>query len=218
MSPNPHSKTNSSDDPEAKEYRQRIDQVRQFAASCRYEKEHSEQAARLAVQMFDQLRSEFQLSGEDRFLLECAAVLHDIGWMEGQQKHHKTTFRMILQDAAMPLDPSQRRITALIARYHRKALPRPDHPVYADLAEKDRRRVEILGGILRIADGLDRTHMDAVRGVEAEITDRKLILRCRSRGPALPEMEEAREKSALLQRAAEREIEIIADSSTMPDE
>lgn len=190
------------------EDKDRIHAVRQFAVCCRYEKEHSEQVSRLALQLFDQLNPFFQLSGEDRFLLACAGVLHDIGWIDGQQKHHKTTLRMILQDAAMPLSQQERILAGLIARYHRKALPSPDHPLYGDLAEEDRRRVEILGGILRVADGLDRTHRNVVLHVEVQVTDQKLILRCRTKGPAGPEMEEARGKAALLELAAGREIEI----------
>ena len=118
--------------------------------------------------------------------------------------------RMILQDTTLPLDETQRCLVGLIARYHRKALPKSDHPYFRDLTQKDRHRVEWMAGILRIADGLDRTHMNIIKQVDVQRTDQKLILRCHTKGPALPEVMEARKKASLLQRAAGKEIVILS--------
>src|SRR5262249_54519260 len=56
-------------------------------------------------------------------------------------------------------------VVANVARYHRLAEPKRDHPGYAKLAREDRRLVRALAGILRVADGLDRTHGQSVRKV-----------------------------------------------------
>lgn len=109
----------------------------------------------------------------------------------------------------MPLDDAERMIVGLLARYHRKALPGPDHPLYGTLPEAERGRVDLLAGMIRLADGLDRTHQNAVERTEAEVTDRVLTVRCRVRIPAGPEMSAAREKADLLEKAAGRRIEFV---------
>jgi exopolyphosphatase/guanosine-5'-triphosphate,3'-diphosphate pyrophosphatase len=187
----------------------RIRAVRQFADSFTTGKDHSEQVARLALQLFDSLRGPLRLNEDDRFLLECGAVLHDIGWVEGQQGHHKTSMRLILQDVSMPLEDAERKMIGLLVRYHRRALPSPDHPLYAELSEPERRRADLLAGLVRLADGLDRTHQCAVEQAEAEVTERVVTVRCRVRIPAGPEMSAAREKADLLERATGRRIEIL---------
>ena len=55
---------------------------------------------------------------------------------------------------------------AQVARYHRKSLPKRKHEEYQRLDEKDRATVSRLGGILRLADGLDRRRSGLVEVVE----------------------------------------------------
>ncbi|MGD9790962.1 MAG: Ppx/GppA phosphatase family protein [Phycisphaerales bacterium] len=68
-------------------------------------------------------------------------------------------------------------IIALLARYHRKSGPSPSHPEFASLTKARRHLVERLVGILRVADGLDRTHRQLVERVRVvEETRRRLVL------------------------------------------
>ena len=54
---------------------------------------------------------------------------------------------------------------ALIARYHRKSLPKKKHLEYERLEAKDQLVVSRLGGILRLSDGLDRRRSGLVEVV-----------------------------------------------------
>jgi len=56
-------------------------------------------------------------------------------------------------------------MTALIARYHRKSLPKKKHDEFARLDAKDQLLVCQLGGILRLSDGLDRRRSGLVEVV-----------------------------------------------------
>ncbi len=68
-------------------------------------------------------------------------------------------------------------VIALLARYHRKSGPSPSHPEFASLTKARRHLVERLVGILRVADGLDRTHRQLVERVRVvEETRRRLVL------------------------------------------
>lgn len=187
---------------------ERLAAVRTFARRHEYEAGHCEQVTHLAECLFDGLKAHFQLSEQDRFLLTCGAILHDIGWVDGQQKHHKTSMQMILSDTIMPLDAAERIQIALIARYHRKSLPKSGHPLYSELTEKERAAVELLAGIVRLTDGLDRTHTKAIQGLTVDLRPRCILVVCKTAGPFELEISCGSEKADLLQRATGCMIEI----------
>ena len=142
-----------------------------------FEEEHCRQDARLAVKLFDLTAGLHGLEDEYRDLLYCAGLLHDIGYVEGYWGHHKTAYRLIMKAELPGLTERERRIVANVARYHRGARPKKTHKGYAALDPDDREVVTMLGAILRLADGLDRSHMDAVRDLDVRLEgDRLLIL------------------------------------------
>lgn len=159
---------------------------------------HAQQVARVALWLFDALHPLHELGDEERWLLECGALLHDIGWVEGQQGHHKAAMRMILAAELPPFDARQQAIIALLARYHRKALPSKQHKGFAALDPAGRRRVCMLAGLLRVADGLDRTHTNAVHGLTCEITKHEIRISYVASEAADAERETAEEKADLL--------------------
>lgn len=190
-------------------YPKQIHAVRQFARQCRYEQGHSEQVTRLAELLFDQLQPLHGLTESERFLLTCGGILHDIGWAEGQAKHHKTSMRMILEDITMPLDQTQRIMVALIARYHRKALPEPGHPYYGEMKESDQYKVRLLAGMVRLADGLDRGHVNAISGLTVQIAAGRIIIHCDKTGSALEELRYGKAKADLLVKVLGRTVDIV---------
>jgi exopolyphosphatase/guanosine-5'-triphosphate,3'-diphosphate pyrophosphatase len=178
------------------------------------ESDHSRHVTGLALSMFDQISERFGLSGHDRLLLESASLLHDIGWSRGQAGHHKESMRMILAEADLGLSSGDQLVVATIARYHRRALPSLRHASYRRLTESDRQRVKILGGLLRLADGLDRQHLRHVRQVKLTLTERRLVVRCRTVGDATGEKAAAEHKSDLLAEAIARGVELDWNSTS----
>jgi len=172
-----------------------------LARRCRHQRNHALHVTRLALGILDPLAGSLRLGGRERLLLECAGILHDIGWAHGQKGHHKESMRMILAAPDLGLSGRERAVVANVARYHRRALPAPRHDEYRRLAAADRKLVRMLGGILRLADGLDRRHRGCVQGVTCRREGRRLVVACRAAGPALPEREAAEEKKDLLAAA-----------------
>lgn len=130
-----------------------------------FEEDHSRQDARLAVRLFDLTSELHRLDDDYRDLLYCAGLLHDIGYVQGYDEHHKTAYRLIMDADLLGLSEQQKRIIANVARYHRGAQPQLRHRGFAELDENEREVVRILGALLRLADGLDRSHSAAVRDV-----------------------------------------------------
>ena len=148
-----------------------IEQVMAFGAPEGHEKRHALQVARLALRLFDVLDGlhDYAPNGRERALLQAGALLHDVGLVRGVDGHHKISRDMILEDKTLPLSDRERVVVALIARYHRRSLPKPEHRHYAMLPDPHQAMVDRLGGIVRLADGLDRSHQALVKDIACDI-------------------------------------------------
>lgn len=164
------------------------DQVLALARRFDFEEEHSLQDERIALRLFDETArvglhhmDDVPLDGEKaltpREILSYAAILHDIGYTEGYEDHHKTAFRLITNEKIPGISKRDQLFVALVARYHRGATADPSkHEVLAALPSKDQRMVTRLGAILRFADGLDRGHTDAVSDLVLALEGNRLVV------------------------------------------
>jgi exopolyphosphatase/guanosine-5'-triphosphate,3'-diphosphate pyrophosphatase len=150
--------------------------VQQFAATCGFEQAHSQHVAKLALQLFDQLQDHLKLPADERLLLEAAAYLHEIGYLINYEKHHQHSYHLILHGNLRGLTPKQRELIANIARYHRKSLPKQKHENFARLNSEEQATVMRMSALLRLADGLERTHMQRVQAVECEWRKKTAII------------------------------------------
>lgn len=139
--------------------------VLEFARSCHYDEPHSRHVAKVSLSIFDSIAKESGLKKAERKLLEAAALLHDIGYFISYNSHHKHSHHLIRHADLFGFSPREREMTAMIARYHRKSLPKKKHAEYDRLEPKDQQIVSRLGGILRLADGLDRRRSGLVEVV-----------------------------------------------------
>jgi exopolyphosphatase/guanosine-5'-triphosphate,3'-diphosphate pyrophosphatase len=156
--------------------------VRRFARACGYEAAHAKHVTALALKIFDDLagqlggqggmsvREGMRFDAEARLLLEASSLLHDVGYLINYAQHHKHSYHLIVHADLPGLTKRQVQVVANVARYHRAAEPKMRHGTFAMLSREDRELVRGLSAILRVADGLDRTHMQSVSsvGVRAE--------------------------------------------------
>lgn len=180
--------------------------VENLAQTCQTELDHTHQVTRLALQLFDELGELHQGGDQERFWLECAARLHDIGWIEGVKGHHKTSLRIILESPLLPLDNKERLIIGSIARYHRKALPSLKHPHYASLDPAERKVVCRLAALLRIADGLDASHLNLVKDVTCSILPDEVLIRCKAVQLPHAEQDSTLKKADLFRKVYHRKV------------
>ena len=189
----------------------RLEEVRKTARSVSHNEGHSNQVTRLAMRLFDELGELHGLGAEERFWLQCAGILHDIGWIEGQKGHHKTSLRIILAEPHLPFDERERDIVGSIARYHRRKLPNKGHRHFAALRRDERQKVKVLSAILRVADGLDFTQQSLVKDITSEISPEQVIVNCAVSGEAETEKKRAMEKGDLFERVFNRDLTISLD-------
>jgi putative phosphoesterase len=191
--------------PEATED-EHLQAVLQLAKSCEYEEQHTHQVTRLALRLFDELKLVHGLGPRERYWLQCGALLHDIGLIEGVQGHHKASLRIILDTPLLKFDKKERLIIGSIARYHRAGLPQERHHHFAALKPGLRRIVRTCAAILRVADGLDYTHQNVVSELSCVLSPKQIVIRCAVKQPAEDERLRALEKGDLLREVFERDL------------
>ena len=154
---------------------------------------HSQRVALLALLLYDGLKDAGLVKGnalplslnyDSRTVLQAAALMHDVGKAKGQEKHQKKSYRMIRR-LERPLGWSAREMemAALVARYHRGALPRPRGKSLQVLELPDRPIAMELAGVLRLANALDAWHGRKSDGgeisprLEVRFEDRVVVVR-----------------------------------------
>ncbi|QLH74698.1 MAG: CHAD domain-containing protein [Methanomassiliicoccales archaeon] len=153
-----------------------VDPVRALSAAESLAMEHGHLDAHtlhvrdLSLKLFDALSRDLDLAPSDRVLLECAAIVHDIGWAWGGKGHNRSSFDLVMMSSAFDLPLVQKIIVASICRYHRGKGPKRSHGNLDLLDREDRAKVVRLASLLRIADGLDHDH-----GKKAEISSVKIV-------------------------------------------
>jgi len=152
-----------------------------------YNAQHSMTVARFALELFDATRRLHKLGAKERTLLEVAGLLHDVGYYVDMTDHHKHSHYLIKASPLIGLNDSQREIVANVARYHSRASPKPSHKEYQELSQEQRRIVNWLAPLLRLAEALDREHAGKVKRVGVSLAKKKLTLRLRGRGELLLE-------------------------------
>jgi exopolyphosphatase / guanosine-5'-triphosphate,3'-diphosphate pyrophosphatase len=187
----------------------RMEWVRLFARKCRANERHCEHVAELALQIFDGIKNRFELPPSGRDVLQAAALLHDIGYIISHSKHHKHTYHLIMHGDLPAFAPHEVELIANVARYHRRAFPKKSHANLARLSGEERRLISRLSGILRIADGLDRTHSRAVTGVKPRVVRGRLRLDIEASTPPDVECADAQRKSDLFRKAFDIELEMV---------
>ena len=188
-----------------------------LALRARYDEEstHSDQVAKLALELYDGLQDWHGCPARQRELLHSAALLHDIGWSQTPdgKGHHKESARLIRAHKWENLSPEEVELVAQIARYHRKASPQPDHEEFQALKPSAQKSVMALGGILRLADALDRTHTARITGVAGvEIGKDAITVRVKPNGIWNAERATFEAKADMLQFVAKRPVQVEAQA------
>ena len=180
--------------------------VIELGERCRYWAEHAQQVARIALSIFDQTRSVHGLTDRDREWLEYGALLHDVGVHISYERHHRHSYYLIKNGDLRGFDPREIEVIALLARYHRQATPKKSHQGFGDLPGSLRGAVRVLSAMVRLAEGLDRSHAQALAGIDMFPRGDDYLARLRATGDVELELWAAHRHVAALERELGRPI------------
>lgn len=188
--------------------KERMEWVRTFARKCRSNERHCEHVAVLAQDIFDQLPDELRPARAGREMVTAAALLHDIGYLISHTGHHKHAYHLIKHGELPGFSASEIELIANVARYHRRALPKSKHENFARLDKESQPLARKLAGILRVADGLDRAHLQTLRIARCEVTPEMITLHVQSEANPQVEIWDALRKAELFEAAFGRTLNI----------
>jgi exopolyphosphatase / guanosine-5'-triphosphate,3'-diphosphate pyrophosphatase len=190
--------------------------VIELAERCGYWPEHAQQVARTALALFDQTRGVHGLTDREREWLEFGALLHDVGVHIGYERHHAHSYYLIRNGGLRGFEPREVEIIALIARYHRRATPKKAHEGYGVLPRDDRRIVRTLASMVRLAEGLDRSHAQVVTGLHLHPRESDYLARLHTSGDAELEVWAAHRHAAPFATLLGRPVSFEVSDGTRP--
>jgi exopolyphosphatase/guanosine-5'-triphosphate,3'-diphosphate pyrophosphatase len=164
----------------------------------------------LSLSLYDGLRQVGLLAqnGEhdSRAVLHAAALLHEVGKAKGDKAYHKDSFKMV-RNLAPPLGWTARelQLAAVIARYHRGALPRPRKKSVQLLELPDRHVAVQLAGVLRLANSLD-TRNGSQPHLKVALNDKVVMVQAAGYSPLDRSAEEVAASRHLLELVLRRPV------------
>jgi exopolyphosphatase / guanosine-5'-triphosphate,3'-diphosphate pyrophosphatase len=172
---------------------------------------HTRHVAALALGMFDELARLGLHDGDarERELLWAASMLHDVGMSVDYDDHHKHSRYLILNAGLPGFSPVEVAIIAQAARYHRKGTPDPG-PLRALFGDGDAERLDRCAVLLRLAEDLERSRDQLVRGTRLELHDDEVELQLIADGDPVVPRWAARRETGLFARAFHRELAVAA--------
>jgi exopolyphosphatase/guanosine-5'-triphosphate,3'-diphosphate pyrophosphatase len=185
--------------------------VLNLAGQYHFDSAHTRHVATLALGMFDELAALGLHDGDprERELLWAASMLHDIGMSVDYDDHHKHSRYLILNAGLPGFTPVEVAIIAQAARYHRKGMPDAG-PMRALFGDGDQERLNRCAVLLRLAEDLERSRDQLVRGTQLTADDEQVELSLIADGESLVPRWAANRETELFARAFHRELAVAA--------
>ena len=144
-----------------------IRQQGMYKLSRKYENEpgHAKQVKKLSLCIFDKTFGDLHdFTQKERDLVEAGALLHDIGYFISEDEHNKHSFKLIMKEGIEGFISEEVKIVACIARFHRGKSPLINNIKLSD--KKAWKTLKKLSSIVKLADGLDRSHLSIVEDID----------------------------------------------------
>lgn len=140
-------------------------------------KKRSETLERIALTIFDSMKRIHGLGKRERLLLQLAARLHDCGKYISMVNLGKCSYNIIMSTEIIGLSHKEREIVANVVKYNHEPF------VYYNAADGESALdedaylvVAKLTAILRVANGLDRSHKQKFKDIRTAVKDDRLVI------------------------------------------
>lgn len=140
-------------------------------------KPHAKKVFWITSKLFNELKPLHHLDNSYDHIIKTASMLHDCGTSIDYYSHHKHSFYIILHSYINGLTHKELLMSASIAASHRFNNYRVPQPPFASIISRlDVKATELIGVLLKIAEGLDRSLVGAVSDLSVEFDDNTVII------------------------------------------
>ena len=156
-----------------------ISASRKLAERYQTEWPHVNTVDKIAMELFSATRKIHGLKSRDRLLLRIAVILHEVGKYISLNSSGECAYQIIMNNEIMGLSHSEREMVALIVKHNSFWFHRFEKFVkeYSSIDQKRYLRIAQLTALLRVANELDRSHMQKVREIRASMKENRLVIR-----------------------------------------
>ena len=131
----------------------------------------------ITMTIFDALKKRSGLTGRDRLLLRIAAILHDCGKYVSLYNLGDCSYNIIMSTEIIGLSNGEREIVANAVKFNHMEFESYEAIASGHLISSEQYlRITKLSAILRVANGLDRSHKQKFKDISVHIKDREFII------------------------------------------
>lgn len=140
-------------------------------------RKRSETIEHIALGIFDALKDSYGLESRDRLLLQISAILHDCGKYVSMANLAECSYNIIRNTEIIGISHKERIIIANVVKYNQMVFDYFDDFYESnDIEAKDHMKIAKLTAILRLANGLDRSHKMKFKNIKVELKGDELNL------------------------------------------
>ena len=164
----------------------------------------------LTLHLFDAWSQLHQLDARDRALLQCAALLHDIGICINYYDHSRHSAYLVENARLFGLTHREQMVAAVVAGWHGGISAKLQrNKLYSEfLDEADWMKARKMAALLIIADSLDASQRQLIQNPVASVLNDKAVLSFSASGDCSLEMQAVEKYAKILQRELGAKLQI----------
>ena len=139
-------------------------------------RKRAETLENITMTIFDSMKKVHGLGQRERLYLRIAALLHDCGKYISLMDIGETSYHIIMATEIIGLSHMEREIVANVVRYNHSPFVYYNNMQSKGLTEEAYLIIAKLTAILKVANGLDRSHKQKLKGVRATLKEEELVL------------------------------------------
>ncbi len=139
-------------------------------------RKRAETLEKISTTIFDSMKKVHGLGKREKLYLRLAAILHDCGKYISLVNIGETSYNIIMATEIIGLSHVERAIVANIVRFNHSRFVYYGQAQDVELEQEQYLVVAKLTAILRLANSLDRSHKQKLKGLKATLKENELIL------------------------------------------
>ena len=139
-------------------------------------KKRGETLEKIALTIFDSMKKVHGLGQRDRLLLRLATLLHGCGKYISMTNLGECSYSIIMATEIIGLSHMEREIVANVVKFNHEEFEYYDVSKASTLDQESYLRIAKLTAILRVANGLDRSHKQKFKDVKTILKDDVLTI------------------------------------------
>ena len=139
-------------------------------------KSHIQGTMNLCLNIFDSMKKVHGMGNRERLLIQIAALLHDCGKYISMGNVSECSYQIIMSTEIIGLSSLERKMIAYAVRYNTTAFVYYDEiqMLGAGIDRESYIKIAKMTAILRLANAMDRSHCQKVKGITTVLKDREL--------------------------------------------